>query len=298
VNILDLDFKTDWPEEQARDRELALVRLMVKTGSQAEFEDLEDKEFWIRNKEFLSIANETLFLKNKSGEQVIVVPSHMRDFICSVYHDSATAGHLGFEKTYKSISARFYWPRMKSQVFDFCKTCHTCQAHKPRLTTQGKWPMISIRVEKPWDMFCTDIAGPLKETARGNKYIIIAIDHFSKFCVAQATSRTTAEITIDFIRDEIVSKFGAPGSLLSDQGRNYESKALDEFCKANHIKKVRTTSYHPQANGLAERTIKTLKSMLSTVVNANHDDWDLKLGQVVFNYNNTVHNTDPKQNQY
>lgn len=67
---------------------------------------------------------------------------------------------------------------------------------------------------------------------------------------------------------------------LSDQGRIFESKAFRDFCKEKNIKKVRTTSYHPQENGLTERTIRTIKQMLSAFVGEDHATWDLVLKDV------------------
>ena len=85
-----------------------------------------------------------------------------------------------------------------------------------------------------------------------------------------------------------MNKFGSPAAILSDQGRNFEAHEFNVFCLENGIKKIRTTPYHPQCNGLAERSVKTIKSMLATYVSEEHDDWDVKLSAVVFAYNNTI----------
>lgn len=82
---------------------------------------------------------------------------------------------------------------------------------------------------------------------------------------------------------------GTPAAILSDQGTNFECKAFEAYCREAGVKKVRTTSYHPQCNGLAERTIKTVKQMLSAYVNKSHDNWDELLSTVTFAYNNAVH---------
>ena len=61
--------------------------------------------------------------------------------------------------------------------------------------------------------------GPLKETVNGNSYIIVAIDYFSKFCVAKAVSDFTALTTARFVYD-VICKFGMPKSIISDHGVN------------------------------------------------------------------------------
>ena len=70
--------------------------------------------------------------------------------------------------------------------------------------------------------------------------------------------------------------------------KNIIFNEFNAFCLENGIKKIRTTPYHPQCNGLAERSVKTIKSMLATYVSEEHDDWDVKLSAVVFAYNNKI----------
>ena len=84
-------------------------------------------------------------------------------------------------------------------------------------------PLISIKVEEPWELVGIDVAEPLKETKFGNKYIILAIDSFSKYLIVKPTKNFTGETTTKFVKEELVSKYGVPKALLSDQGRNFES---------------------------------------------------------------------------
>ena len=281
INKLEMECELDWEEEQDRDRELSIVKVAVKTGDVKELLGLDNSKYWNTNKEYLFVQDNILKLKNYQGIDVVVVPSQLRSFICKIYHDEITAGHLSYEKTYKSICSRYYWPQMKTEIFDYCKSCDVCQRLKPRNET-NRSRLISIKVEKPWDLVGIDIAGPLKLTKRGNTHFFLLIDYVSKFCITGDTNSTTAASTREFVKKKLIEVFGTPYAILSDQGRNFESRDFDEFCKSLGIKKVRTTAYHPQCNGLAERTIKTIKQMLSAYVSSTHDDWDQVLGKVTF----------------
>jgi hypothetical protein len=209
----------------------------------------------------LAVKNDVLVIKNHENIELIVVPSSMRGKVCRLYHDSITGGHMRFEKTYKTISCRFYWPKMKSDIFEFCSSCDICQKFKAKNSSNCA-PMISIRVGKPWDLFAIDAAGPLKLTPRGNRNFLLGVDINSKFVITRATPDITGETTIQYAREDVINKFGRPLAILSDQGRNFESKAFDAFCVEYGIKKIRTTSYHPQCNGLAERSIRTIKRLV------------------------------------
>lgn len=286
INSLELEMNIDWLEEQIKDKELAIVKMSVKAGDE-NLSDSVNEEVWKNNIHFLKVKDGILMLKNKDSDDLIIVPSHLRTKICALYHDSITGGHMGFERTYRAILSRFYWPKMKSFIFDYCASCDTCQKFKVK-NIKNVWPLVSIKVNKPWDLIGLDFAGPLKLTARGNRHFVLGIDYFSKLIMARAVVDGTADTTVNFVREEILNKHGPPVAILSDQGRNFEAKEFDSFCVKHGIKKIRTTSYHPQCNGLAERSIRTIKQMLAAYVNDKHDDWDLKLGQVVFTYNNTV----------
>ena len=291
INTLDVRISIDWAEEQDLDRELAIVKLNVKSNNDStEYKGLDNYDLWKKNRSCLQVKDRTLYLRNKDNDDVIVVPTKLRTKICALYHDSLTAGHLGFEKTYNSISSKFYWPKMKIEVYNYCMSCDTCQKLK---TTNQKQraALVSIKVNKPWEIVEIDVAGPLKVTKLGNKCFIVAVDAFSKYCIVRAVPNQTADTTMKFLKEDLVSKHGSPYVLLSDQGRNFESKMIEEFCTKYGIKKICTTSYQPQCNGLAERTIRTLKQMASCYVYDDHDNWDEVLPDVVFAYNITKHST-------
>ncbi|CAF1007641.1 unnamed protein product [Brachionus calyciflorus] len=127
------------------------------------------------------------------------------------------------------------------------------------------------------------------KTTRSSGFIIIAIDHFSQFVIARVVSSYTAAYTILFLKEDLINIVGVPLAWLTDQERNFEAQIFAEFWSTNNIKKLRTTSYHPQCNGLDERTINSIKQILITFLNSQHDNWDEVLSDVVFAYNNNVH---------
>ena len=120
--------------------------------------------------------------------------------------------------------------------------------------------------------------GPLPETARGNKYILTVTDYFTKwveiFPVPDFTAITCARI----ILNEVISRFGCPYDLNSDQGTNYESHIFAELCRILEIRKTRTSPGNPRCNGQTERFNKTLIRMIKAYLKDEQRDWDLYLG--------------------
>lgn len=79
--------------------------------------------------------------------------------------------------------------------------------------------------------------------------------------------------------------------ILCDQGRQFESTIMDELCKLLQIQKSRTTPYHPQGDGLVERSNRTLLNMLSIVVEEHPDTWESHLRPVCMAYNTSIQPT-------
>ena len=103
--------------------------------------------------------------------------------------------------------------------------------------------------------------GLLPETSRGNKYILVVVDLFTKWCEAFATPDQKVSTVAPLSVSRIFSQFGPPAVLHSDQGRNFESTLLHEICIFMDITKTRTTSYHPQCDGQIERQNRTIQAI-------------------------------------
>ena len=131
--------------------------------------------------------------------------------------------------------------------------------------------------------------GPLPTSDTGFKYILVITDVFTKWVEAFPLRTTGAEILAKIFVNEVVSRFGVPSQLHSDQGANVCGEIINAMCQQLGIDRSRTTAYHPQGNGQVERFNRTLESMLAKVVTDNQKDWDKHLPQVLFAYRTSLH---------
>ena len=131
--------------------------------------------------------------------------------------------------------------------------------------------------------------GPISETSRGNRHILVVMDHFTKWCEAFPTKDQKASTVAKVLISRVFSRFGPPTIIHSDQGRNFDSTIMHEVYSLMGIKKTRTTAYHPQGDGLVERQNRTLQEILDNFVSEHSNDWDQWLDQAVFAYNTSVH---------
>jgi hypothetical protein len=169
---------------------------------------------------------------------------------------------------------------MKKDIEEYIRTCDRCQ-RRGRANKDNE--LHSIEVREPFYQIGIDYVGPLPTTKKGNKYIIVAMDYFTKWPEARAVEKATAEETVKFIMDEIICRHGCPKKILSDRGSHFNNKIVEELMKKFEIKHNLSTPYHPQTNGLVERFNKTLCESLAKL-SENEDDWDEKISSVLFAY--------------
>ena len=187
---------------------------------------------------------------------MLVAPKEIRSTVFHQLHESRTAGHLGRERTIKSIKRRVYWPGMSTDIKRWCKQCDICARAKsgPGLGRSALCQSVTVA---PLERVGIDIVGPLPITGDGNEYIVVLCDYFTKWVEAYAVPNHTALTVGDKIVNEFICRFGIPKQIHSDQGREFESELFSVLCEKLGVDKTRTTPYRPQSDGLVERYNRT-----------------------------------------
>jgi transposase InsO family protein len=244
--------------------------------------------------ELLDVRNGLLKRKTYSKNAELetfptVIPKSLRRDVMEMYHDHCS-GHLGVEKTLGKIQGKFYWPKMKEDVSLWCKTCDACaKVRRPQKTPRSG--MKSVRVGAPFERIAADIVGPFQETEGQNTCMLVVEDYFSKWVEAYAMPNQEAETIASKLVEEWIPRFGAPLELHTDKGANFEAKVMKEVCRVFKITKTSTTPYHPQSDGMVERTNSTLQEMLTKLAAEHFLEWDKLLPLVTMSYNSSVHLT-------
>ena len=219
-----------------------------------------------------------------------ILPLSERRTVLRYAHDIKSSGHLGVRKTLNKLRQRYFWPGMRNDVSIYVAGCDKCRRRKGQIPSKHA-PMQVLRSGFPMERIAVDIAGPFPVSNKGNKYILVVQDYFTKwvecFSMANMEAGTVAKIVVE----EVVTKFGIPNKIHSDQGRQFESELFKEMCKLLQIEKTRTTAYHPQSDGMVERFNRTLASMISMFVDENHSDWDELLPYMTMAYRATENET-------
>lgn len=109
-----------------------------------------------------------------------------------------------------------------------------------------------------------DIVGPLPPS-NGNRYLLTIVDRFSRWPEAIPLENMTAHSVAKAFYETWIARFGVPETITTEQGRQFESELFRELSEAMGSEHIRTTAYHPQANGLVERFHRSLKAAIMAV---------------------------------
>ena len=209
---------------------------------------------------------------------------------CQIIGEYHTEFHFGIGKTFADLRRNYKWKNMYQDVVTYVKACTKCQRkhHNDYERKQGK--LESIVTEQPHQLLVMDILGPLRRAGKYS-YILVLMDHFSKFSCFVALKDTTTATIIRKVENRYIRNFGPPKSILSDNGPQFKSKEFKNFCFKYSIKKIFTSPYHPQCNGLVERQNRTVKNFLRSAILPSHQNWSQLLGNLQLKYNSSIHTT-------
>ena len=212
----------------------------------------------------------------------LVVPENHRQNILKSYHAEPWGGHHGVTRTYEKISFRFFWFNMFQDVVNFIGNCLDCNTGKTHHRKQRTKLQRNIIPKRPFDVWGIDVVGPFTESMSGNKWIVVFVDHYSRWVEAFATKNHNADTVVDLLINEICSRYGTPRKILTDRGSEFLSSFARSIYKTLNVVKLNTTAYHPQSNGKVERMNKNVVQRLKMYVNEDHTDWDQFLPRVLW----------------
>ena len=260
--------------------------------NEVEYKQLKNEISSNENPRYKIVNERILYLLN--GRWLNIISHDEKDTILFMLHDHPTSGHFGIEITYNRVKEKYYWPNMKKDIEKYIKSCEICQKRSKKL---GKAPIFPIEVTKPFETWGIDFVGPLKETPSGNKYILVTMDYFTKWPEAKALKEATGKNVAQFLYKEIICRYGQPKKIISDRGSHFNNEIIKELCRKFEMKHSKTSSYHPQTNGLVERFNQTLCETLAKI-SETEDDWDNHIEEALYAYRTRIQSTTDKTPYY
>ncbi|GFX98233.1 hypothetical protein TNCV_4908761 [Trichonephila clavipes] len=227
------------------------------------------------------------------GELRVYIPGSLRKDIMKEFHDLPLAGHLGKRKTYLKLRDTCYFPFMRKYIFEYVSTCDRCQKfnYKNALPAGRLMPIVS---KYPNEIVTLDLVGPYPASRPERyKFILVITDHFTKWCEPIPLRKASAQTIANAFFNNYIARYGAPISLISDNGPQFISDVFEHLSHRLDIKHMKTVTYRPQSN-LTERVNRNLVQMIASFVEENHENWDQFLHEFAFALRTAVNETTNK----
>jgi transposase InsO family protein len=203
--------------------------------------------------------------------------------IMKAYHVEGL-NHLGFTKTYDAIARRFSWSGLRKDVQDYVSSCVTCQKFTKPVAGIIK-PVQPIRTQRPHELLCVDVVGPLP-LSNGRKYILVAIDHYSKFTWAKPVAHATSVACCHFL-GSIFRQHGPWVAISTDNAQAFCTREFSSLLSKYSIEHRFCSPSHPEGNGCVERFIRTLRQLLRK--NSSTTTWSGAIVSTLSAYNAAKH---------
>eukprot|EP00253_Pinus_taeda_P035115 PITA_35115 len=233
-----------------------LAKLMTETNFQA----LDINE----------LDNEQELATPQINQAFLQSPLDETDKALKEFHAGDCGGHLYWKSTAdKILRAGFYWPYLFADVRKFVVCFHKCQIFEDKRKLLPL-PLKPISTERPFQQWGLDFIGEIHPSSSGqHKWILTATDYFTKWIETTPCRQANDSIIIQFLETNILSRFGYPKKIITDNAATFKSKRMINFCHKYHITLGHSTTYYPQGNVLAESSNKSLINIIKKVSEEN-----------------------------
>lgn len=234
------------------------------------------------------LINNILYYENPINHRLLIcIPMSMLTEILYANHDHPMSGHLGIDKTYQKIKQKYYVNNLKDHVYKYVRKCVEC-AKRSASNYKKVGMMHAGEIYQLFDKIYVDTIGPITETKKKNRHIIVCIDYFSKYVITKAIKSINAVTIAKFLMENVFLMFGCSREIVLDNAKIHHSKLMTELLTRVGTRPIYITPYHHQANAV-ERVNRTLQESLSKYIQSNQSDWDLHLPSCTFALNTAVH---------
>ena len=175
---------------------------------------------------------------------------------------------------------------MQKEALEYTKKCDQCQRFTPN-THQPRGFLNPLSSPWPFAQWGLDIVGSFPKAAGNKKYLLVSTDYFTKWVEVEPLANIRDVDVKKFVWKNIVTHFGIPHSLISDNGLQFDSKSFRRYCCELGITNKYSTPVYPQGNRQAEAVNKVIVSGLKKKLDNAKERWVEELLHVLWAYRTT-----------
>ena len=188
--------------------------------------------------------------------------SEVEQILREVHEGSFVTHANGHAKARNILKDGYFWLTMENNCCIHVWKCHKCQAFVDNV----KAPPVLLNVlSKPlsFSMWGIDVIGAIEPKAsNGHRFILVAIDYFTKWVEAASYAHVTRNVVVRFIKKEMICKYGLPSKIITNNATNLNNKMMNELCGYFKIQHHNLTPYRPKMNDVVEAANKNIKKII------------------------------------
>ncbi|XP_017972475.1 PREDICTED: uncharacterized protein LOC108661106 [Theobroma cacao] len=196
------------------------------------------------------LSGEVFYKRNRDQVLLRCVDVSKANKIMKEVHKGTCGAHAnGYMFARKIMRASCYWLTLESNYVNFARKCHKCQIHADRIHALPA-PLHLFTTPWPFSMWGMDVIGLITPKAsNGHRFILVAIDYFTKWVEAAFYANVTQKVVCRFIQREIICRYGLPERIITDNASNLNGAMVKKVCAKFKIKHQNFTTYRPKMNG-------------------------------------------------
>ncbi|XP_039683803.1 uncharacterized protein [Medicago truncatula] len=264
------------------------IKVFLQTREYPPGASNKDKKTLRRLSSNFFLNGDILYKRNFDTVLLRCVDKYEADLLIHEIHEGSFEIHPnGHTMAKKILRAGYYWMTMESDCYKHTRKCHKCQIYADKIHVP---PTTLNLLSSPWpfSMWGIDMIGRIEPKAsNGHRFILVAIDYFTKWVEAASYANATKQVVVKFIKNHIICRYGIPNRIITDNGTNLNNKMMKELCDDFKIEHHNSSPYRPQMNGAVEAANKNIKRIVQKMV-VTYKDWHEMLPFALHGYRTSV----------
>jgi hypothetical protein len=189
------------------------------------------------------------------------------------------------------LQKHFYWTKLRQDVDNYIRSCIACAITKPTTKKQGMYTPLPTP-DRAWESISMDYISGLPSTKRGNDFVFVVVDRFSKMAILAACKKIiTAEATAKLFFERVWVHFGIPQTTVSDRDSQFLNTFWWSLRSLLDTKLTKSTAFHPQTDGQMEVVNQMIVHILHMYNSKHPHTWDESLPYFQHSYNRALHSS-------
>ena len=254
--------------------------VLPENKSEADMVRRKAPQFWLSE-------DQKLYKRSFSDPYLLCVHPEVVELLLEELHKGICGSHTGGRSlSHMALTQGYWWPNMQREAQDYVKKCDQCQRFAPNIHQPGG-VLNSLTSPCSFAQWGLDIVGLFPKAAGNKRYLLVGTDYFTKWVEAEPLSNIRDVDAKIFFWKNIVTQFGIPHTLISNNGLQFNSKTFRRYCCDLGIKNRYSTPTYPQGSGQIEAVNKVIVSGLKKRLDHAKRKWVEELPHVLWTYRTT-----------